>query len=240
MKTLGSNIRSLFAHSGDSVTCSEPKRKRMKLLWLLLFLLTCAVTSSAQEASTNVAPTDVEILKIKWSKETSSLMLGRPFMDASTPSASGPVFDPNQDSHTPLRVQQNSPVGPHLGRPRVRYVYSMKIKNNGSKTIKAVAWEHIFLDPGNRQELSRVPLRSFHKVSPSKSVTLEGETNRPPARVVSVEGLQKDSRSPFDEHVEVKCVMYSDGTFWKGASVDERVCRGLKKAKRINDRSIVQ
>ncbi|HKC65278.1 MAG TPA: hypothetical protein VKB86_16675, partial [Pyrinomonadaceae bacterium] len=170
-----------------------------------------------------------------------SIVRGRPSMEASTPTPSGPVFDRNQDSHTPLKMPQNSPnAGPYLGRPRFGYIYSLKIKNNGQKTIKAVAWEHIFIDPGNHQELGRVLLRTLHKVSPTKSVTLEGEANRPPTRVVSVEGLQKDSRSPFDEHVEVKCVMYSDGSFWKDASVDERVCRGLKRIKRIYDRSGAQ
>src|ERR671938_270079 len=124
----------------------------MRLIWVLLLFLICAGSSPAQVPSNNIAPPDVEILKYKWSKGSSrdSRLQPRPFMDASTPSPSGPIFDRNQDSQTPLRTQtQSSSGGFYSGGRRVRYVYSLKIKNNGAKTIKAIEWEHVFLDPDN-------------------------------------------------------------------------------------------
>lgn len=48
-----------------------------------------------------------------------------------------------------------------------------------------------------------------------------------PPKVASVEGIKKDRRAPFDEHVEIRCVLYTGGTGWKAPDAEAKTCDEL-------------
>jgi len=108
--------------------------------------------------------------------------------------------------------------------------------NNGAKAISAVAWDYVFSNPDSSEELDRHQFYSYEKIEGYKKATLRGHSPAPPSRVVSVGGLERDKRSPYDERVELRCVFYTDGTIWKNPSASEVECFNLKTRERSNKR----
>jgi len=98
------------------------------------------------------------------------------------------------------------------------FVYLVKIKNTGAKTITAIGWEHVFTDLSNGKELSRHPFRRLTEIGPKKEKTVTGSSSKPPTSVVSVGALEKHPSRPFNEQVVINCVAYADGSVWKQAS----------------------
>ena len=108
------------------------------------------------------------------------------------------------------------------------YVYSMKIKNAGSKEIEGIAWDYVFVDPSSSTELGRHQFLSFEKVEPDKTATFQSEQRTPPVRTqMAVDNKQG---KPSEKSV-IKCVLYADGTMWRDANTSEDICNLLKKGK---------
>jgi hypothetical protein len=120
---------------------------------------------------------------------------------------------------------------PSNGRSSLYFVYWLKIRNTSAKEITGMTWEYIFIDPGSNKEIAAHRFFSYEKVATNKSFALRGKSALPPSKVVSVQGLEKDRRSPYFERVEIKCVMYADGSFWKHPSAKPRDCAHLKLGK---------
>lgn len=109
------------------------------------------------------------------------------------------------------------------------YFYSIQVKNEGPKKIRSLAWDYIFNDPGSKQELERHSFRTFVAVGINQTKWMKVGPWMGPPQMVSVEGLQKDKRSPFDERIEIKCVLYADGTGWHSSDKEQSVCDELVK-----------
>lgn len=110
------------------------------------------------------------------------------------------------------------------------YSYSIKVSNAGAKKVRSMAWDYVFSDPGTRNELKRHSFRSFEQVSvgETKWIRLEHSPFNPP-QMVTLEGLKKDQRSPFDERIEIKCLLYTDGTGWRSSDDEPKTCDDLVK-----------
>jgi len=183
--------------------------------WLLGFCLGlfCFVTISAQSTPTPNQPPGVTVPECKWVK-THYL----PPLDSSFP--------------TPPAVGENVEGTPSATRAPVKssdaYRYSIRVRNEGPNVIKSMAWDYVFSDPDSKQELGRRSLNSFEKVSLNETKWIDlRPVHLAPPKVTTIEGLKKDRRSPFDEHVEIKCVLYTDGTGWKAPDADAKTCEEL-------------
>src|SRR5262245_51430871 len=121
---------------------------------------------------------------------------------------------------------------PSIRSRRTEFLYKAKIRNDGRKAIVGFAWEYVVSDPANNKELSRHSFWTAKKVAAGKTKDLEGTSSSPPSNVVSVEGLKKDSRSPFVERVIFKCVRYEDGTMWTSPAAPEADCDIPRKDQR--------
>ncbi len=202
----------------------------------LVVVLTCLVGvggSSAQDVSDKRTPPGVVFLKLKWSRDV-QLPRGWDRMPMGA-SASGLPSDLSAE-------RDRGGVGPS-GRPlptgggrRFVYDYSAEIRNDGAKEMKGFIWEYIVSDPGSGKELGRHRFYSYKKVSANKKATLRGRSRNAPSKVVSAAGLEKDKRSPFDERVEIRCVMYADGSWWMHPSVRESECLNLKRREKLYKR----
>lgn len=178
------------------------------------------------------APPNIEILKLKWEKQ---MRLPQNF-DPSAGST-GTINDPTRSSsgaasgggRADATTQGMQPAGP--SRVSFVYVYSMKIRNTGSKAIEGVAWDYVFLDPSNSTEAGRHQFLSFEKVEPSKSSTYQAQQRFPPVRTAHSPSTKSDGENKFLEKSIIQCVLYADGTTWRNANAAESVCDLLKKGK---------
>ena len=115
------------------------------------------------------------------------------------------------------------------------YLY-VKVQNAGAKEIRSIAYDYVFSDPGTKTELKRDSIRGFVKIGKNKTKWIQTGPGPGPPQSVSVSGLQKDQRSPFDERVEIKCVVFGDGTSWRSPNASPETCDELVRATRGNVR----
>jgi hypothetical protein len=136
----------------------------------------------------------------------------------------------SQPTPTPVgEVNEGLPDRPVINWPYgTSYFYYIRIKNDGPKVIRSMALDYVFNDLDTKAELARRTLNNFEKIDLSKTKWLEVRAvPSGPPKVATVAGIKKDSRSPFDERIEIKCVLYTDGTGWKAPDVDAKTCEEL-------------
>jgi len=172
-----------------------------------------APSASSQSNAANQPP-GVSVLDCKWEKRhyagTFNPLLPAPTVGQSTEANAIEINRPPERSGS------------------VSYGYSVRVKNDGPRVIRSLALDYVFTDPDSKVELARRSLRSFEKVELNQKKWLEvrGISSGPP-KIATVEGIKKDLRSPFDEHVEIKCVLYTDGTGWKAPDAETKTCDEL-------------
>jgi hypothetical protein len=111
----------------------------MKFLLLFALCLSRSSLVTAQDASEGQAPPDLVILKINWKHATSPPRLyTSPLSDVSR--SAPPTRTVNQTRS--IWSEQNSPFPPGRKLPDF-YIYTMELRNNGTKTIKAVSWDYM-------------------------------------------------------------------------------------------------
>jgi hypothetical protein len=117
---------------------------------------------------------------------------------------------------------------------RSLFVYSVEVKNIGAKKIAGVVWDFIFIGTADDREVARLQFRTRANIAVNKISTLTGESLAPPRlpKVVKVEEIEKERESPYRERVEVKCVLYADGTWWPQSKVMDSKCENLVKDKK--------
>jgi hypothetical protein len=201
----------------------------MKIVSLILcVILLGAGIASAQNAPNVSDPPDVVVLKKEWRPVVRS-----PLLDADP-------FSPNTEFNDALRAQrvndiQNAirargsesreppPVRGNKSRPvsaypAGAYLYQVKIRNTGAKTIRAVDWGYIFTDPETQQEQGRHRYSNKVKIRPGQNKDLVGRTATPPTRTVNVRSVGKESSKQFSEHVVIYRIEYDDSTVWQNPS----------------------
>jgi hypothetical protein len=230
----------------------EARRKAAqgwKWCWVALICLIPAGTSFGQE-SPGAAALSVEILKLHWEKQVrlprnfdpSVIPTNGSFVDPASRSSGIPVTSGATDTaRTANNVRTTSPNSPppevafpaSPGRLPVFYVYSMKIKNVGSKLIEGMAWDYLFIDPGNNAELGKHEFLSHAKVPTDKSATLRVALRSPPTRVVRSSESTKNAHPKLIEKSVIQCVLYADDTVWKNPHARDGVCDLLKNNKAL-------
>lgn len=183
----------------------------------------------------------LDILKLKWERQArlprnfdpSIISTGTSFNDPLTraPSLAGVSSSTTEFKKTPSQAPEPNDVFPITpGRMPVFYVYSLKVRNAGNKTIQGVAWDYIFLDAAGSKPVGAHQFLSYQKLGPRKSVTFELAMRSPPVTVIEA-GAKKNSRSKFIEKAVIECVLYADGSSWRNALGREGTCDLLKSSK---------
>jgi hypothetical protein len=104
----------------------------------------------------------------------------------------------------------------HKNKPgRYRFLYSVQVRNNGPKMIKAIDWDYVFFDLNNQSELGRRQFRTEEKIAPGKSKELKSFIRTPPTQTVSIHSLDKNERANLGEQVVIVRVEYLDGSVWQ-------------------------
>ena len=208
----------------------------------LLVFPACLVFAVSIFAQGNPPPDlpQLEIIKLKWERQ---VRLPRNF-DPSVISTGGTFTDPASRTVTSgtadtarTNAQRNSGPGSDTfpatpGRLPVFYVYSMKVRNTGTRSIEAVAWDYIFIDPANNAELGRHQFLSYEKVAANKSVTFQSQLRSPPTRVVQAAKSEKNHARLLERAV-IQCVLYTDETSWRNPQGPPDTCALLKNNKKL-------
>ena len=190
--------------------------KTAPLASLVLLLLTTSVIAQVKTETSD--PPAVSVLEKSWSKETR--------YRESDPKKQNPnPRTPNQDLMKQARAEKSvithdndSPANqtqPLIMHRTTTYVYKIKAKNNGLKTIKALYWEYRFLDSDTQEVLGAHRMVSSKKLSPGKTGVFKAETVQPPSAFVPDNQFDKKFRLKFTEQLVIHRVDYTDGSFWE-------------------------
>ena len=208
---------------------------------LPLFALTC-VTAWAQ-AEPAKASSGIEIVKLKWERQ---LRVPRNFDPSTVPdngifssmesrtAVPGSTQAPNGDAVRRDAAERSAALAPvdyfpkAPGRIPVVYLYSMKARNVGSKTVVGVAWDYLFLDSTTNARLGDHQLLSYDKIPPGKTVNLQAAQRTRPFSVLTARPANTKGMHNLERGV-VQCVMYSDGTAWHNPLGREESCEALRK-----------
>jgi len=221
----------------------EKNRCVRKSFWLLFVCLTSASASLGQKGLSAGAP-NIDIIKLHWEKQ---VRLPRNFDPSiiptdgafSDPASRSSVVTTTTDSKASTSNARNTPTTSDIGFPAtpsrlpVLYVYSMKIRNTGSKVIEGIAWDYLFIDPNSNTELGRHQFVSYAKISMDKIVTLQGQLRSSPIRVVRTPESSNNTRPKFIERAVIQCVLYADDTAWRNLRARDGVCEFLKNEKAL-------
>ena len=204
----------------------------MKTLGLLLLIFLPAVTTSAQTSPSESDPPDVAVLQKSWRSE-----VRYPRLEAALSNTSSDVFRPNDEHNEAVRAQREAArentarvrqgetvmVKPSPKRlpdpvdnaPVTVYVYSMRLRNNGERTIRSIVWEYIFIDPQTLDEVGHHRSAAKVKIGSGKTENLVERSDAPPIGVVDITKAGKDARNRYTERIVIQRIEYADGTFWQ-------------------------
>ena len=211
-------------------------------LLLLSFFLCGSGWAQTEGAKTN---SGVEILKLKWEKQarlprnfdpsviptndTFRTMESRTAVPGSTQAPYGD--DARRDAAARSAALAPADYFPNApARMPVFYVYSLTIRNNETKTIQAVAWDYLFINPTSQAVLGAHHVLSYNHVKVSQSATLKGSERARPTRVVSAENAEAKQTSKPLQRAVIQCVLYEDGTSWQNPARAD-ACELLKKMR---------
>jgi len=194
--------------------------KTAPLTSLVLLLLTTSVIAQVK-TETSDSP-DVVVLEKSCSKKTRYREWNQnPSADTRTPNED-PMKEA-RDVKSPTGNFKDSPTGvrnvnkiqPILEHRDTTYVYKIKIKNNGLKTIKTLYWEYQFLHPDTQTVSGSHLIVSSNKLSPGKTAVFKAERPELPVSSVSDDQFDKEFQGNFTEQVIILRIDYTDGSVWR-------------------------
>ena len=221
---------------------------RMSSNWTVscaLFLCILGFGTASGQSTASESASNIEILNLKWEKQTrlpknfdpsvipTGVIFSEPASQTILPGTSA-ATNASRDvaiARTNPSTQENGTFGNTPSRMPVFYVYSMKIKNIGAKTIEGIAWDYYFLDPISNAVVGRHQILSFTKLASEKITTVEAPLRVPPIQRIQAQNAQDQKNEKFLERAVIQCVLYADQTTWKRTQASEAVCEVLRKAK---------
>jgi hypothetical protein len=111
-----------------------------------------------------------------------------------------------------MRDQANAKA--NQGRSIEGYRYKATLRNDGTKTIKSIDWDYVFIDQAAQQVVARHQFTSDETIKPGKTKEVYVLYLIPPVRTVSAERLASKEPLPYTEHVVIARITFSDGSTW--------------------------
>jgi hypothetical protein len=103
-------------------------------------------------------------------------------------------------------------VNPTIKDANPEFVYRVTVRNEGTKTIRSIEWDYIFVDRETREEVGRRKFHNEQRVRSHNSKTLTEYSTSPPTKVISVKALSRPESERFIEKLVLKRVVYEDGS----------------------------
>ncbi len=189
-----------------------------------LFLLGAVAATAQTPAAATAAPPDLVVLQKKWQSHARNPALDQDSFDANDDFSDAQRAQKINDLQNrirgrgaealeppPPRTKKNDASPPPPPGVVMTYVYRAKVKNTGAKTIRALDWGYIFLDPETQQELGRHLYSTKVKIRPGQENELVGRSAKPQTSTVNVKNAGKE----LGEQVVIYRVEYDDGSVWQ-------------------------
>lgn len=196
----------------------------MKVPGLLLLIFLLWLDVSAQSSLLQQQPPELTVIKKNWRKEIHHPALtADPFRSNDEQAELQRAQKDNavrnavrvKEGNTPLPTTRSSrPLEGEPEGPSVRFVYRVTVKNTGTKTITAIAWEYLFFDSDKVEQVGQHSFRQQVKIRPGKSIELIGRSAFPPTRVLDAAKAQQP-RPELSEEVSIRQIQYEDGSVWQ-------------------------
>ena len=199
----------------------------MRLLNLLLLALLLAGAASAQIPSTPSDPPGLTVTRFSWHK------------DLYVPALYDDPMSPNQEQADlkreqkeikkantirtaggmgPLPIPTREVAASQRGIPEgpsVNYLYEVKLKNTGEKSITGIVWEYLLFDPETAVQVGRHQFIDASRIRPGKTASLVAASGSPPTSILQAQKAGKESRHEYTERVVINRIEYEDGSFWQ-------------------------
>lgn len=99
--------------------------------------------------------------------------------------------------------------------PSEGFIYQTKIRNAGKSTIEILFWEYQFTERANPANVASRQFLCGINVKPNKEKELIVFSTLSPSPSISINSLEINNATLFDEKVLINRVEYSDGTIWQ-------------------------
>lgn len=191
----------------------------MRKLFVLVFALIATVEVSSQDTSTDTSPV-VQIIKhgwekvrINWTKDPLTSPTGENFYELRTRVSTErrPRSALEERNVSAAREEKQKPPPP----PRYVFEYRLTVQNTGSKPIKEIDWDYLFIDAVTSEVLGRREFTSVEKIGAGKRKDLTITVSAAPTNRISVYTLGKNEHDGIIEKVAISRVMYDDGSTWQ-------------------------
>lgn len=198
-------------------------------LFMPIFLLLIAQSLSAQIISEN---SSVEVVSSKWTKSRQKIekqddqtavraqtLSGRTNRNFErTRRVNDPVGtpDPNAETIEGRSAAMDKNVQESRSRKTVTvdgFLYQVKLRNAGAKTIEILFWEYQFKERANPANIMTRQYLCGVNIKPEKEKELSIFSTSSPGNLISADS--NNSEILFDEKILINRVEYSDGTIWQ-------------------------
>jgi hypothetical protein len=191
------------------------------MISIFFVVLLAAANAPAQTPPTATVPPDIVVLQ-----KSARVAVRNPALEDDPFSANAEFTDAQRaqkisDIQNAIRAkggESREPPPPRTSKTRrtpsmqsETYIYRAKIKNAGLKTIRAVDWGYLFVDPDTQEELGRHLYSTKIKIRPGQNSDLVGRSASPQTSVVNVKSTGKEP----SEQIVIYRVEYDDGSVWQ-------------------------
>lgn len=200
----------------------------MKILKSALLLILLAGGATAQVTATTSDKPDLEVLQITWRRVDHNPMLNdRPIPNPERAQIRAVNSARMQAAQQATRNNPGRPVAPALlaepsvpdmppvVRPWTGFIYEFKVRNTGEKTIRKVAWEYSFSDPGTKKKVGKRSYKSKVKVLPGATASLTVRSSQPPIGTIDAKRAGTSQMDQSPEQMVIQRIEYTDGSVWK-------------------------
>ncbi|MDQ3711219.1 MAG: hypothetical protein M3388_03255 [Acidobacteriota bacterium] len=200
----------------------------MKVLYPVIGLLLLLVETSAQALPNSSDTSNVIVIQKKWRLEVRN-----PALDEDPFRANDEQRQAEYDRRENIRQNEQRAK---LGRPQevtptrrnaseravnrnlAHYVYELKVKNNGEKSIRSIVWEYVFFEPGTEVIAGRRRFVSKANISPGKTKNIVARSASPPTETINATKSADKSHEQYSEQIVIQSIEYEDGSLWKTTS----------------------
>lgn len=193
----------------------------MKITISALVIVLLAGAASAQTSSTTTVTPDIVVLKKSWRLDVRNPLLDTDPFGANAAYTEALRAQRINDQQNAIRAKGSESREPPPPRPtrtsdssaksKVTYVYHVKIKNAGARTIRVVDWGYLFVDPDTQADLGRHRFSSKVKIQPDQNNDLVGRSTTTQTYTVSAKAVGKG----LSEQIVIYRIEYDDGSFWQ-------------------------
>lgn len=200
----------------------------MKVLCSVLMVFLFALCASAQVVTNPSATPRVTVIQQNWRIEVRNPLLEKDPLKPNKERQQEELDLKGDARANESRLKQGLPALPPRVRvaasesgapgPSVTYIYEVKVRNTGEKSIRTLTWEYLFFEPGTEREVGRRRFVSRVSIPRGRTRTLIMRSAMPPTGSVDATKAGKKSRDQYSEQIVIQSVVYADGSVWHSAS----------------------